>query len=53
MPRIPVTRAPRSRSFRAGGSGAATSIVPGTSLAPQSSTISLEATAWARRQRSG
>ena len=33
--------------------GAATSIVPGTSVAPQSSTISCEATAWARRVRSG
>ena len=45
---MPVTRAPRSRSVWGSGAGAATSIVPGTRVAPASSTRSLEAIAWAR-----
>ena len=48
-----MTRAPRSRSIRGSGAGAATSIVPGTMVAPQSSTRSFEAIACARIVRSG
>ena len=53
MPSRPETREPRRTSSRAGGASAATSIVPGTSFAPQSSTISRDAIRWARMQRSG
>jgi hypothetical protein len=53
MPSRPSTRSPRSEIRRGGGSVAATSIVPGTSLAPQSSIMSFEATRCARIASSG
>ena len=53
MPSRPSTRSARRVSRRGAGISAATSIVPGTSLAPQSSTISREAIRCARMQSSG
>ena len=54
---IPSTRSARAAAQRAAGArvgiSAATSIVPGTSVAPQSSTISCEATRCARIASSG
>ena len=53
IPSSASARDGRSRTRRAGGTSAATSIVPGTSFAPQSSTISRDAIRCARIASAG